>query len=330
MGIINNMASEKIEVSERGSMTSSELQDDSDVLVGDFTTPDGLIAVGNFHKLKRANDAGLALLAMGCPYWVFVADGEFILCVDEAGSQGAVKELEAIKRLESLVGNGGLGYQESSVRWGGFILYWIVLIFCFIWQQRDPISELGRVDAIALIGSGEVWRALTALTLHGDEVHLLSNLVAGSGFMFFVCRIVGDGPGWFLFWFTGFIGNLLNAWVYYPVEHLSIGASTSVFGALGLLTGFGVLFALKKVEWISSLPRWFKPILGGLTILGLLGLGDAGVDVAAHISGFICGVAFGVLLAKFQAKCLWLDRFKKGIFCANTCLIIGAWVLALK
>jgi membrane associated rhomboid family serine protease len=146
-----------------------------------------------------------------------------------------------------------------------------------------------------MVELGEWARAVTALTLHADSVHLLSNLVAGLGFGFCVARYFGSAWGWGLILLSGALGNSLNAWVYFPEPHLSVGASTAVFGALGLLTGAGSWHALlgPRLRW--SVPRWFVPLFGGITLLGLTGLGRGMgvVDVAAHISGFLCGGLLG-------------------------------------
>ena len=54
---------------------------------------------------------------------------------------------------------------------------------------------MGRIDAVSIVARWELWRAVTALTLHGDVVHLVSNLVAGAGFALLVARFFGAGMG---------------------------------------------------------------------------------------------------------------------------------------
>ena len=176
-----------------------------------------------------------------------------------------------------------------------------------------------------MVQGSQWWRALTALTLHADVVHLVSNLISGLGFAFFVCRFFGAGAGWLLVLLSGIAGNVLNAMVYYPEVHYSIGASTAVFGALGLLTGVGIWAAVLDPDHRLSLPRWLIPVFGGLTLLGLFGVGDGNVDVAAHISGFACGAVFGALGAWVQSWFLVLQRWSIACGALSLGLLALAW-----
>ncbi len=74
--------------------------------------------------------------------------------------------------------------------------------------------------------------------------------------------------------------------------HRSLGASTAVFGALGILTGYGIIAAFlspKSAPW----ARAILPIAGGFALLGWFGLGGPEVDIMAHIYGFACGIPLG-------------------------------------
>ena len=280
---------------------------------GDVEVEDGLEAVAVFDDFSQANDSALVILAMGAAYWMIQHEQSYVLCVAEARAGAVRRELRAVAALESARGRyGRFEYEEFDFGWISFLLYGVVLVACFIWQGRAPIVSLGQADALAMIDGGEWWRAVTALTLHADIVHLVSNLVAGLGFAFFVCRFFGAPAGWFLVLLSGAAGNALNAAVYYPEAHYSIGASTAVFGALGLLTGVGLWAAVSAPERMMILPRWLIPSFGGLTLLGLFGLGEGNVDVAAHISGFLCGVVFGFFGAVGQRLFIGLQRWRFG------------------
>jgi membrane associated rhomboid family serine protease len=208
-------------------------------------------------------------------------------------------------------------------------VYTAVLILLFVLQGAYPLAEAGRVDAVAICADAEVWRAVTALTLHADVVHLVSNLVAGAGFAFFVARFFGAAAGWLLILIAGTLGNLLNALVHYPEPHYSIGASTAVFAALGLLTGVGLRHALVGPGEGWTLPRWLLPVFGGLTLLGMLGVGEGPVDVAAHISGFLCGGALGLLAALRQGFFRRLERLRLGLGCGALVVVGLAWLVAM-
>lgn len=295
-----------------------------------FEAPTGLQAVAAFESFRAAGEPGLAILAMGCPYWTFLHEGIYILCVQAEQADAVQRELAELARLNRPPrGSAPLEYREFRVRPFSFILYALVLIAFFVAQPLFDLLPLGRADAQLMVGQGQWWRALTALSLHADVVHLVSNLVAGLGFAFFVARFFGAAAGWGLILLSGFFGNVLNALVYYPQAHFSIGASTAVFGGLGLLSGVGIWMALFDAKGALGLPRWLLPLFAGLTLLGLIGVGDGvTVDVAAHISGFVCGLFWGIFGACFQRAFVRLERYALLLGSLSLLVLAGAWALA--
>lgn len=153
-------------------------------------------------------------------------------------------------------------------------------------------AAIDWVDAgaakVAAIKAGQWWRLITALTLHSGMTHLLGNVAAGIILCTRLCRIIGSGWGWFSVVLSGAIGNLLNAAVQ-TSAHSSIGASTAVFAAVGLL---GILNMLhyRRGLW----KRWPLPIAAALALLALLGAGGENTDVGAHLFGFVAGIMVGL------------------------------------
>ncbi|MDQ8193110.1 rhomboid family intramembrane serine protease [Coraliomargarita sp. SDUM461004] len=298
-------------------------------LIG-FEAPDGLVPVAVYGSFASAGDAGLAILAMGKAYWTLVHDGQYVVCVAAVDATSVAAELRAISELDASPRRyAGTRYREFTFGYLSFLLYALLLVFCYRWQQGGDVLSQGRSDSLAMVADGEWARALTALCLHGDLVHLVSNLVAGMGFAFFVARFFGAASGWFLVLTSGVLGNMLNAWVYYPEAHYSIGASTAVFGALGLLTGVGLWVALSEAQESWLMPRWFMPVFGGITLLGLTGIGDGAlhgiVDVAAHISGFLCGLVLGFVGAIFQRAFVYLEQQRYWVGLLTMGLVALAW-----
>lgn len=153
-------------------------------------------------------------------------------------------------------------------------------------STADWISY-GNADAGAIM-AGQWWRAVTALTLHADGLHLLGNLTIGGGFIVLLCRALGSGLAWSLLLASGTLGNLLNAWVQSPRHH-SVGASTTVFGAVGLLAAINLLYNRQNLR-----RRWYLPLAAAMALLALLGSEGENTDIGAHLFGFTVGIGLGL------------------------------------
>ena len=149
-----------------------------------------------------------------------------------------------------------------------------------------------RLNA-ARVQSGQWWRAWTALTLHLDPGHLAANLGAGVWFGYLAARELGSGSSWFLIVNGAALANWLEAELG-PATHRSVGASTAVFTALGMLAAHSwrTRFHLPQ-RWAL---RW-APLVAGVVLLGWLGSAGEGTDLVAHATGFIVGVLIGAAAA---------------------------------
>ncbi len=154
---------------------------------------------------------------------------------------------------------------------------------------------LGRIDWFAIGGAdsekildGQWWRTVTALTLHADWLHLSGNLAIGGIFIVFLCRDLGSGLAWTLLIGSGVLGNLANACMQ-PVNHISVGASTLVFGAVGILAAINLLRHRYHMQ-----KRRAMPVAAALGLLALLGTEGKNTDLGAHLLGFAFGFALGL------------------------------------
>ncbi|HEY6009150.1 MAG TPA: rhomboid family intramembrane serine protease [Geobacteraceae bacterium] len=182
---------------------------------------------------------------------------------------------------------------------------------------------LGSARA-ARIRSGEWWRLITALTLHSDWLHLASNLTIGGVFIVWLCRDLGSGLAWSLLLGAGTLGNLVNAWVQ-PLEHKSVGASTAVFGAVGILAAVSLVRHRQQLQ-----RRWPLPVAAALALLALLGTEGKNTDLGAHLFGFLYGLALGVLAEYVTGR---YGRPGRGVSAllalASAMAVVGAWWAAL-
>ena len=144
---------------------------------------------------------------------------------------------------------------------------------------------------------GEFYRSVTSLMIHANALHLAGNILGIAIFGTAVCNIMGWGVGWLMILITGIVGNLVNA-VLYKTGHLSVGASTAVFGAIGILAAHQFF---KKFRLPGQRMRSWLPLGAGLGLLSILGSGTH-TDLMAHLFGFKAGIILGALYGCFVKR----------------------------
>ncbi|OEU77600.1 MAG: hypothetical protein BA872_02815 [Desulfobacterales bacterium C00003060] len=130
--------------------------------------------------------------------------------------------------------------------------------------------------------------------IHANVLHLLGNMFCIALFGTAVCRIMGPGVGWLIILLSGICGNLMNA-LLYQRNHLSVGSSTAIFGAIGVLAGYRFL---REYRHPGGRARAWLPLGGGLALLAFLG-GAKHSDLTAHAFGFLSGIIIGVIYCFF-------------------------------
>lgn len=185
-------------------------------------------------------------------------------------------------------------------------------------------NQLGHADAF-LIRQGEWWRCATALTLHADWLHLLGNLVFGGLLGWRLARDIGSGLAWLLILLSGIAGNLVNA-LARSGDHHALGASTAVFGAVGILAVLN-LVRYRKPLW----KRWALPLAGAAGLLAMLGSSGENTDLGGHLFGFGCGLLIGALaspaLLRWGRPGPWGNRL---LGLAGIAVIMTCWLRALE
>lgn len=209
--------------------------------------------------------------------------------------------------------------------------FWTLLILTAVfsisfsenWKGR--LIAIGSGDVDSVLHDGQWWRLVTALTLHTDPPHLLGNMMIGGLLMVWLCSLLGIGLGWGITLLSGIFGNLINALVH-GEAHSSIGSSTAIFGALGVIIAFQTLSARR-----FSLRDRAVPLGAGFALLGFLGAHGELTDLGAHFFGFLSGLILG-LLAVQLLKTSGLPSLKTDhIIGMITCFVpILAWLIAFQ
>jgi membrane associated rhomboid family serine protease len=165
------------------------------------------------------------------------------------------------------------------------------------WSEESIWFERGSADSRRIL-LGELWRCVTALTLHADLAHALANAIAGAIFVTAVCRSFGQGLGSTLVLAAGAGGNLVNA-LARGDPHVSVGASTAVFGAVGVLGGAGLV---RRRRLGARGRRSWAPIAAALALLAMLGTAGERVDLGAHLFGLLVGGVLGGIVSLALAR----------------------------
>lgn len=212
--------------------------------------------------------------------------------------------------------------------WAGCVAYTVCLLGVAYAISNGLVRldafQTGELDA-ARVQSGQWWRAWTALTLHLSGPHLAANLGAGIWFGYLAGRQLGVGAAWLLIVLGGGIANLLEG-LFGPPWHQSVGASTAVFTALGLMAAYTWRERYRLPQ--SWVQRW-GPLVAGVVLLGWLGTAGKETDVMAHILGFGIGVLLGAAaaLAAVSRRLHQLPQWPVGL--AALAIMAIAWGLAL-
>ena len=296
--------------------------------------PDGAIAIAQSTRARQVGDWQLVLAAAGIPSAVQRQGALATLLVPADAAERALGELESFARenrgwprpeeLPEVLGEGSLG----------------VVVWALALLVADRLAVLGAFghdwytagrSLASAVRGGEPWRAATALTLHADLFHLLGNVAFGALFVGLASQVLGTGLALAATFAAGVLGNLINAWVQDPA-HASIGASTAVFGALGVLIGHR---ARHRRAGAARGLRWI-PIAAGISLGLWLGVGESGptpeqgsrIDILAHVFGFLAGIGLGVLRASLPG---WqpgrAQQLALGL--GTAAALAGAWALAL-
>ena len=245
----------------------------------------------------QADTCGLVLSASGVSYRVKRGRKGWEIWVEESEydtALAAIKQYFKENQVSSLPED--TGREEFQKTYTGV---WFSAVLCawYITYLSGPgrklfIHTYGAASEAIL--KGELYRIVTALMLHADVVHLLGNMVGIAIFGTAVCGIMGRGLGWFMILLTGIFGNFINA-VFLKTGHLSIGASTAIFGAIGILAGHQFLERFRQPG--QRMKAWL-PLAGGIALLGFLGSG-AHTDLTAHLFGFLSGLVLAIIKGVF-------------------------------
>lgn len=253
---------------------------------------------------RRTMDWGLVLMSQGIE--ATIDDGAegagWCLWVSAADHPAALRAIR-LYRLENRH-----WHWRQPLPWRGFHFDWKVVFWGLLLVAVHVVSLTARADFQAAgcmsnsaVRAGEWWRIFSAMLLHADVAHLMSNVSLGMIFLGLAMGRFGSGLGLLAAYLAGAAGNVAGL-LFYPEPHSGLGASGMVMGGLGLLAAQSL--TLLRHGFIGR-QQMFRGILAGVMLFVLFGLSPE-TDVLAHFTGFVTGLALGGMLLWLPPN--WQDR----------------------
>jgi membrane associated rhomboid family serine protease len=147
--------------------------------------------------------------------------------------------------------------------------------------SATALCRLGALNAAAIAESGQWWRLLTVMVLHGGLLHWAFNSWALWAFGPTLESLLGRARFVALYVGTGLVGA--GASFAFNQTTLGVGASGAIFGLLGALVAY--FFRRRRVGGSAPLQSLLLVLLLNLFIASR----NPSIDNLAHIGGFLAG-----------------------------------------
>jgi membrane associated rhomboid family serine protease len=133
----------------------------------------------------------------------------------------------------------------------------------------------------------ELWRLVTSMFLHGDVLHLFSNMFSLLIFGSYIELSFSKYKFVLIYFISGFLGSLFTVF-FLPLNTISLGASGAIFGLIGAVLSM-IIFDRNNPLIILGLIYAFYFVITSFR---------PGVNYFAHIFGLLGGFVIGYILRK--------------------------------
>jgi len=161
-----------------------------------------------------------------------------------------------------------------------------LLYVFFSFAFEDIFYLLVQINS-KIINDLEVWRLFTSMFLHGDVLHLFSNMVSLLLFGAYVELSYSKYQFLILYFVSGLIGSFFSM-LFLPLDVISLGASGAIFGLIG--AAFSILIVERNAPLILlGLFYVFYFVFSSFS---------PGINYFAHIFGLSGGFIIGYLFKR--------------------------------
>jgi rhomboid protease GluP len=160
----------------------------------------------------------------------------------------------------------------------------LYVIFSFAYE--DVFYLLVQINA-KIINDLEIWRLLTSMFLHGDALHLFSNMVSLLIFGAYIELSYSKYQFIIIYFISGLIGSFFSM-LFLDFYTISLGASGAIFGLIG--AAFSILIVQRDT------PLMF---LGLMYVFYFVFSSFAPeINYFAHIFGLLAGLLLGFIFKR--------------------------------
>ncbi len=203
----------------------------------------------------------------------------------------------------------------------------LILVCCIVYltKQKD-YSLTCSYDNIFV--NGKWWSVFTALFMHASAGHLLGNML----FLFLFGRAIENRTGSFLLLVIFLAGGAISMFIsvfYYPHNEPSLGAS----GAISCILATLMLFDPWRFSLLLNLLPMPVGVAGFTFLLLNIGgfirdnnstiIGSSHTSYLGHLTGFVAGIFFGMILSPDWKKNLFLSIIQFIVYYLLLLLIIS-------
>lgn len=170
------------------------------------------------------------------------------------------------------------------------VVYLLQMLSVALWGYA--IYDIGWLEIYGArinesIRTGELWRLITPVFLHGSLMHIFFNMYALFNIGSFLERQFGHGRFFLLYFLGAFAGNVFS-FLLTGEGSISVGASTAVFG----LIGAQAVFLYQNRELFGEQARQMIGSTVFIIVINLfIGLLPR-IDNWGHIGGLLGGALF--------------------------------------
>lgn len=177
------------------------------------------------------------------------------------------------------------------------VIMYIITAFLsgsILYSNDNVLVYLGAKEN-SLIASGQYYRLITAMFLHGGLVHLVLNMYSLFAIGPLVEKVYGKAKYLAIYFVGGIVSSIFS---YKFSQGVSIGASGAIFALLGAT----LIFAMKMREKIGK--GMVTSILSVIGVNIFIGLTIPNIDNFAHLGGLIGGFIISALISSNFEKTL--------------------------